>query len=221
VSERAVFHDFNERLAFSQAQGDEEAAWVALYQDAWPELVAHTRLDANSRYQQCGVDRRIDLPHMKSIYIDEKVRDPNKAKDRDGDPYDDILIEEWSVWRGDGHPGNKVGWSLDPRKQCDYVAYALPLLQRCYLLPFELLRWACRSNLAEWKLLRDTKGRRCYPLDALNQGYKTRNCAVSWTNLQAGLSAEMKRVRTVGGLALPTPTIRGVQAEFDWVEKDK
>lgn len=88
-----IIHDFNERLAFSQRQGDEEGAWVAFYQDAWPNHLLAVRIDANSKYQQWGIDRHLYLPGGKMLAIDEKVRDPERAKDRDGDPYDDVLIE--------------------------------------------------------------------------------------------------------------------------------
>lgn len=212
----SIVHDFMERLAFSQAMGAEEAAWITFYQEAWPTLISIVRIDAQSRYQQWGIDRHVYLPAGKILAIDEKVRDPEHARDRDGDPYDDVLIEEWSVWHGERDPRNRIGWALDPHKCCDYVAYALPLLQRCYLLPFELLRMACQARLPEWKRLKDKKGRRCYPLDAVNRGYVTRNCAVAWPILQAAIAEQIQRHRGANALILPTPTIRGRQACFDW-----
>jgi len=212
---KALIHDFNERLQFSQAQSDQESAWIGFYQQAWPMMLAAVRLDANSKFQQHGIDRHVYLPNGKILAIDEKIRDPNQAKDRDGDPYEDILLEEISVFYGDRDPRNRIGWALDSQKQCDYIAYAIPLLSRCYLLPFELLHMATVKNLADWKTLKDKKGRRCYPLDAPNRSYITRNCAVPWPILQAAISNEMRRVRS-DGLALPIPTIRGHQAEFDW-----
>lgn len=216
----SVVHDFTERLAFSQAMANEEAAWTRFYQDAWPTLLSLVRIDAQSRYQQWGIDRHVYLPGGKILAIDEKVRDPAHAHDRDGDPYDDVLIEEWSVWLGDRHQRNKVGWALDCGKCCDYIAYALPLLQRCYLLPFELTRMACQARLSEWKTLKDKKGRKCYPLDAQNRGYVTRNCAVAWPILQAAIAEQIQRYRDAGGLVLPVPIISGRQASFDWTEKE-
>lgn len=210
-----LIHDFNERDDFSkQMRG--EPAWIAFYQDVWPNATLLVRIDANSKYQEWGIDRHIYLPHGKMIAIDEKVRDPERAKDRDGDPYTDILIEEFSVFKGDRHVQNKIGWTLDPKKHCDYVAYAIPAIGKCYLLPFELLRLASRENLAKWKTLKDEKGRRCYPLDAPNHGYITRNCSVSWPRLQVALNEQMARMRTDGTLVLPTPTIHGKQAVFEW-----
>jgi len=214
-------HDFAERLAFSHAAGAEEAAWVRFYQDVWPTATVIVRIDAKSKYQEIGIDRHVYLPGGKILAIDEKVRDPIKAVDRDGDPYDDILIEEFSVWLGERHPKNKVGWTLDPHKQCDYIAYAIPRLNRCYLMAFELLRLAAAARLDEWKRLRDRKGRRCYPLDALNRGYQTRNCAVSWERLTAAISEQSVRSYGSGNLALPVPIIQTKQAVFEWSGDDE
>lgn len=211
-----IIHDFHERLAFSQAMGAEEVAWVQFYQEAFPEHTLTVRIDAQSKYQEWGIDRHIYMPGGKILAIDEKVRDPEKAKDRDGDPYDDILIEEFSVWMGDRHPRNKIGWSLDPRKRCDHVAYAIPLVGKCYLLPFDMLRLACRAHLNDWKTCKDRKGRRCYPLDARNRDYVTRNCGVTWERLSAAMTDQMKRVRAEGVLSLPVPVVQKKQAVFEW-----
>jgi hypothetical protein len=210
-----LVHDFHERDAFSKKMGG-EPSWVAFYQDLWPNATMIVRVDANSKFQEWGIDRHVYLPHGKLIAIDEKVRDPEKAIDRDGDPYTDILIEEFSVFKGDRHPQNKVGWTIDSKKHCDYIAYAIPLISKCYLLPFELLRLAAVSDLPKWKTLRDTKGRRCYPLDAPNPGYVTRNCGVAWPVLRASINEQMARLRGVSSLVLPTPTIHGKQAVFEW-----
>jgi hypothetical protein len=210
-------HDFTERLGFSHAAGDEEAAWVRFYQDAWPNALLIVRVDAKSTYQQFGIDRHVYLPSGKILAIDEKVRDPKHSTYKDGEPYDDFMIEVFSVWKGERHPENKIGWTLDAQKHCDYIAYAIPLVHRCYLLPFELLRLACTTNLDHWKTLKDKKGFRCYPLDAPNRGYVTKNCAVSWDRLFEAMKAEMKRLHGSNGLTLPVPTIQTTQAVFDWV----
>lgn len=209
-----IVHDFAERLEFSHSMGG-EPAWIQMYLEKFPEQILNVRIDANSRYQQCGIDRHIYLPDGKILAIDEKVRDP-KNVDKEGEPYRDILLEEFSVWKGDGHAGNKPGWSLDIKKQCDYVAYAIPAIGRCYLLPFELLRLAARANLSRWKTLRDEKGRRCYPLDAPNNGYVTRNCAVGWRELAKGMVEQMRHNYGATTLQLPTPAITGKQCVFSW-----
>lgn len=210
-----LIHDFTERDAFSKKMSA-EPSWVAFYQDLWPTATLIVRIDANSQYQEWGIDRHIYLPNGKIVAIDEKVRDPEKAIDRDGDPYTDILIEEFSVWKGDRHPENKVGWTLNSKKRCDYIAYAIPAIGKCYLLPFELLRVAAMANLPKWKNLKDDKRRRCYPIDAPNRGYLTRNCGVAWPLLRAAIDEQMARVRGASALTLPTPTVRGRQAVFEW-----
>ena len=92
---------------------------------------------------------------------------------------------------------------------------------RCYLLPFELLRLAAMAHLPTWKTLRDDKGRRCYPLDAQNPGYVTRNCAVAWPLLRTAIADQEERAYGGSGLTLPTPTICGRQAVFEWTVEDR
>jgi len=133
---RSVIHDFGDQLRWSQDMSL-EPSWVAFYRRLWPEMVAAIRVDMNGMLQHSGVDRIILLSNGKQITIDEKKRKTW---------YGDILLEEWSVWRGT--PDNSiVGWTLDRRKQCDYIAYAVIPAKRCWLLPFELLRQAMIWNM--------------------------------------------------------------------------
>ena len=126
------------------------------------------QVDKYSTLQKWGVDREIYLPHGKRITVDEKKRK------RD---WGDLLIEEWSVGHKiNGHyVGKKVGWSLDPEKRCDFVAYAVPSAGKCFMLPFELTRRTCQDNLASWKTLK-SNGYPAYPKYAMNKGYQPCNC---------------------------------------------
>lgn len=205
---RSIIHDFQERLEYSASLSD-EPSWVEFYRRLWPEALSIIRVDTDSRWQRCGVDRMILLPGMKQVLVDEKKR----TKD-----YGDLLIEEWSVGHyenGDRYAGKKIGWSLDQDKQCDYVAYAILPVSRCYLLPYELLRITCLYNLARWKTLKGGDGRPAYPRDSPNAGYWTRNVAVTWPELKRCLEEQMLR-RFGADLALPVPASQGNQLIFEW-----
>lgn len=197
---RSVVHDFRERLEFSARLSD-EADWIDFYRGPWPDMEACVRLDGDSKWQRSGVDRVIFLPNGKQIYIDEKKREKD---------YGDFLLEIWSVWLGPKNSRNKIGWTLDEKKQCDYVAYAVLPAAKCHLLPNELLRIACRRRLREWKKMPDA-----YPKDAPNRGYMTRNCAVPWNVLYSALRQEMERGF---GSELVLPQIRDEDGQlvFEW-----
>ena len=71
------------------------------------------------------------LENGRRFFVDEKKRKID---------YGDILLEEWSVFHAEGDWRNRIGWALDAKKRCDFIAYAVPTACKCYLLPFELLR---------------------------------------------------------------------------------
>ena len=201
----AVVHDFAERLEWSASLSD-EAALIEFYRKLWPDMIACVRIDANCKWQRVGVDREIILPGLKHIYIDEKKRDSE---------YTDVLLEEWSVSGFDWNSRQvikpqKIGWALDGDKQCDYVAYAIPKNGLCYLLPFEILRATCVSNLPIWK-----RNTRWYPKPAKNDTYVTINIAVPWPELQRCMVNEMRRAYT-SSLSLPVPEFVGNQLLFPW-----
>jgi hypothetical protein len=190
----SIIHDFGERLLHSQSLG-KEPAWVEFYRRIWPEMLACVRLDADSPLQRAGIDRAIFLPRRhQPIYIDEKIR---------GKDWGDFLLEEWSVLGS-----KKIGWSLDPSKVCDFVAYAVP--GKCWLLPFEPLRIACTTHLEQWKT---RKG--AYPKDAPNKGWTTRNCAVPWDDLWAAIRRVSTR-KWGSDLQLPRPETNDGQIVFSW-----
>lgn len=199
----SVVHNFQECLAESLTLSD-EGSWIGFYQRLWPEALSIVRIDANSEWQRFGIDRMILLPNGKQITVDEKKRNST---------WDDFLCEEWSVFQD--NQGVKPGWTIDPNKRCDLIAYVIVPLSKCYLLPFELLRITTREFLPDWKKLIDNRGRPVYPKDARNNGYVTRNCPVPWDCLFADMRRIMHR-RFDQGLSLPQfDVIRG-QAVFEW-----
>ena len=171
-----VIHDFHERLEYSSGLSD-EPSWRAFYRRLWPDMVACHLIDGPSKWQQWGVDRVVYTASGQRFLIDEKKR----TKD-----YGDILLEEWSVWRGEAAAGNKIGWSLDAEKQCDFIAYSIPSAEKCYFLPFELLRQAFVVNRLRWR--RDYGVR-----TARNHGYDTVNVPVPWVELKKRLCQQMIR----------------------------
>jgi len=177
IIDGAPVYDFAQQLEWSKANSD-ESQWNAFYQRLWPD--ARYVLTPDRESQRAGIDRRIVLPNGRNILVDEKLRSTAR--------WSDVLLEEWSVFYGVGNPRNKVGWSLDMNKRVDFVAYAIPLLGLCYLLPFELLRQTYIANKDPWHQVRSA-----YPLDAQNVGYRTRNCAVKWSVLREAMAVQMHR----------------------------
>lgn len=203
----AVTHDFHERLEFSARLSD-EPAWVCFYQGIWPDMVSAVRLDRDSEWQRDGIDRIVFLANGCQKLIDEKKRE---ATDKRGQPYVDVLLEEWSVFHGDRDGRNKIGWALDRKKRCDFVAYAIPLATRCYLLPFELTRLAFTMHRSAWAREFGTR-------DAKNNGYVTRNIPVPWVTLYKAIVDQMDRgFTTATTLQLPAPFVVKDQLTFQWV----
>jgi len=194
-----LIHRFSDQLEYSSGLSD-EPAWIAFYRGLWPDLMLVIRIDRDSEWQRHGVDREIVMPNGKRFYIDEKKR----KKD-----YGDVLLEEWSVFHGDCDTRNKIGWTLDNHKRCDFIAYAVPCARKCYLLPFELLRLTFLCNRSSW--LRDYGA-----IDVENEGYITRNVAIPWPTLKTELLRQMLRRFDVAALELPTPFTVGPQLEFPW-----
>jgi hypothetical protein len=185
-----IVHDFRQSLEYSNTLSN-EAAWVDFYRRLWPQAQYILRCDDAGPWQKWGIDRRVTLAG-RDVMIDEKKRDGT---------WDDVLLEEWSVYYGPADPRNKIGWSLDDTKRCDFVAYAVPKRRLCYLLPFELLRLAYQTHRAEWH-----RATAWYPKIAQNATYQTINCAVPWDTLKRALVEQMYR-QYGDELILPVPTV--------------
>lgn len=194
-----VVHSFADQLEYSARLSD-EPSWVAFYQRLWPEMVASVRVDVGGDAQRDGIDRIVHLASGRQFAIDEKKRTKY---------YRDIALEEWSVFYSEGDQRNKIGWALDARKRCDFIAYAIVPAQKCYLLPFELLRQAFMARRSDWV-------RRFRIPPTPNAGYITLNVAVPPGELKTALWEQMHRRFGKSDLPLPTPTTTGLQIEFGW-----
>lgn len=162
--ETRVPHNFQESLAKSQAQED-APWWPHIYRAAFPDLVSMPSVRQDGWAQRGGIDRVLTLASGKTLTVDEKVR----YKD-----YGDVLLEFWSVWRGNypNGKGEKPGWVAQDLS-CDYIAYAIVPTQRCILMPFQTLRRAWRKNYREWVELGKKGSAGFYISTAENRGYQT------------------------------------------------
>jgi hypothetical protein len=133
-------HNFADSLAQSHA-ADELPLWRDLYQRAFPGFLEMINFRADGEHQRAGVDRGIYLQNCKEILVDEKVRGRNK---RTGRVYEDISLEYWS-----DKESRKPGWVCKPLR-CDYIAYAIAPLGKCYLLPVPAMQNAWLVYGDEW-----------------------------------------------------------------------
>jgi hypothetical protein len=201
---KATVYNFSEQLAQSAALSD-EPSWEAFYREVWPYMTTGHRIDGNNWWQKAGVDRVIFLPNNKLIFIDEKKLSGT---------YTHVLLETVSQYYGENDPRNKIGWTFDRSKQCDYVAYATPELNFCYLLPFELLQLTAEVNIEQWKTRRSEIGP-WYPRISKSYGrngktWLTYNCAVPLEVLCDAMNEQMRR--GFGVLPLPDPMKNGNHA---------
>jgi|TARA_Y100000310_G_scaffold5228_1_gene6124 hypothetical protein len=196
-----IVHSFTEQLEYSAKLSD-EPSWVDFYRRLWPEMSACVRVDSPGKTQRDGIDRLIVLATGRQFTVDEKKR---------SEDHGDVLLEEWSVWKGEGHSQNKVGWALDPEKQCDFIAYAVIPARKCYLLPFELLRQAFMTHRSEW--VREYR----LPRPTRNRGYVTLNVGIPPGVLKVALWEQMHR-KFGSCLELPEPMRVRSQIDFCWSE---
>lgn len=173
------------------------------YRSHFPDLVQAVPMKSGANvFQKNGVDRILYLGNGKHVTIDEKFR----KKD-----YGDFLCEEWSVWRGEGRSDNKPGWTVDPKKTCDYLALIVVPTRRACLLPFDLLRTTCVANLERWKKLRERGKPVCTQLPPVpNPGYVTLNIAVPWSLLWS----DMRWCATKGTVRVIDPISPQLELRF-------
>lgn len=131
---------FAESLAMSHAAED-LPLWEEVYRYAFPEFQAMVNHRQDGDHQRAGIDRTVVMSNSKVIKIDEKVRARNKITGR---VYSDIALEYWS-----NEERRVRGW-VCKSLLCDYIAYAIAPLGKCYLLPVPQLRRAWIENGKAW-----------------------------------------------------------------------
>lgn len=163
-------NNFDECLAMSH-DAEDLPLWKEVYIKAFPTMRAFINHREDGIHQRSGIDRSIILDNGKQIWIDEKVRGRNK---KTGKIYEDIALEYLS-----DKSRNVPGWVCKPLL-CDYIAYAIAPLGKCYLLPVIQLQHAWMKNRLEWvhnyrciKAFNKTNGREwvtlsvCIPVNVL------------------------------------------------------
>jgi hypothetical protein len=155
-------NNFNQDLDFSHSMSD-KPWWEKVYKKAFVDFSVMHNVRDDGWAQRGGIDRQVILKGGKVINIDEKVR---------RDDYGDIILEYWS------NEEQKVpGW-IAKDLACDFIAYAIEPSQKCYLLPFPVLRVVWRDNRGDWvnKALANVAGFKI--VRAKNPNYTTVSLAV-------------------------------------------
>jgi len=154
-------YDFHECLKFSH-EAEDLPLWKEVYNKCFPSMVSMVSHRNDMTLQRQGVDRTVTLANGRMIMIDEKVRRRNRYTKK---VYDDIALEYWSK------EGTVRGWVNKPLL-CEYIAYAIAPLGKCYLLPVLQLREAWRNNARSWLSN--------YPIiKSNNSGYRTVSVCVN------------------------------------------
>lgn len=168
-------NDFHECLKQSHA-AEELPFWEDVYKKAFPTMVSMINHRQDGYWQRAGIDRSVVLQSSKQILIDEKVRGRNK---RTGRVYDDVALEFIS-----NDKAKSPGWVCKPL-MCDFIAYAIAPLGKCYLLPVTQLQNAWANNGQVWR-------KRYNEMPALNNGYTTWFCPVPVNVLFKEIGSELR-----------------------------
>jgi hypothetical protein len=147
-------HDFQEDLKFSELE--EEAPFLnAFYHTHFPYLVKIEKVIDES-LQKRGVDKIFHTRSGRKIFVDEKARRKE---------YGDILLEEFSDWKG-----KKPGWCYSD-KITDYISYVIVPKKIVTMVPFLLMQSFFVLN---YDALIKLYGRRF----SFNKGYETSNIPI-------------------------------------------
>lgn len=116
--------------------------WEECYIQFFPKMQGMHVHAQDGDHQRTGVDRTVIMSNGKVVSVDEKIREKNR---KTGKVYSDIALEEWSDF------DRKVaGWVIK-ELLCDYIAYAILPLGKCYLLPVLQLQQAWLHEGEIWK----------------------------------------------------------------------
>ena len=140
-------YEFAERLAFSR--GVSAGTHPDTIRGLLGESCVVVRV-ASHEMDLAGVDFIATLRRGAELNIDIKARAKGCSRFwKDDEP--DIALEIWSVRQRPGQPG-KCGWSLDEAKITDYTLHVFDPsdTREVFLLPFQLLRIAFRTNISRW-----------------------------------------------------------------------
>ena len=180
-------YDFNERLKFSKGERGEKD--VKFLKQAIKNCISVRETDVET--DKKGVDYIATLKGGAEIGIDVKARDKGVSKYwKDGQ--EDLVLEVWSVYPDERNEG-KFGWTLSDKTNVDFILYTFDETdsEKCYLLPYQLLRMAFLRNGYEWMKKYGTK--------LSNSGtWSTQVVFVPATEVLKALEYEMVKEYTMG-----------------------
>lgn len=90
-----------------------------------------------------GVDWWVEMAGARHLAVDVKVREQDWAASHPDQ--DDLAIETFSVLES-----QKIGWSLDETKRCDFVLWFWKDTRRTCLISFPQLCRVCRDHWQRW-----------------------------------------------------------------------
>lgn len=134
-------YEFSERLAMSHGVAAELDIRAILLGNIPGALATHPAHQENDR---TGTDWWVEHASGRHLSVDCKVRDEDwaaKAK-----PQDDLALEIWSVVER-----QKIGWTRDSRKRCDYVLWLWKDTRRWVLVPFAMLCAVFTEHVDMWR----------------------------------------------------------------------
>lgn len=142
-----MIHDFNEKLAFSQ--GARRLTDLMILKQAIPGCVEVRKTGYKEDLK--GVDYVAVLKGGAEIGIDAKARERGASKywkTREAE----LALEIWSVFPC-GENTSKIGWTLSDSSNVDLILYTFDPSDwdKCYLLPYQMLRIAFIRNREDWE----------------------------------------------------------------------
>ena len=142
-------YDFDERLAFSQGERGERDALMLKRIIRGCEKVIKTDVETDKK----GIDYIATLKGGAEIGIDIKAREKGASKFwKYGEA--ELALETWSVIppNRDNEDKGKIGWTLSNETNVDYIFFTFDVADwdKCYLLPYQLLRMTFRKNVNDW-----------------------------------------------------------------------
>jgi hypothetical protein len=130
--------DFNERMRMSDGVAATDDVRTILVGEIPGAVSAVRASNVNDRQ---GVDWWVEMSTARHLAVDVKVREHDWAATHPDE--DDLALETWSVVES-----QKIGWTRDESKRCDYILWLWQDTRRFCLLPFPML---CRVFNDQWR----------------------------------------------------------------------
>jgi len=133
---------FDEQLAMSEGvceTGDIESMILGCIPGS---VAVHRAHESNDR---SGVDYWVEHERLRHLAVDVKCRDEDYATKG----FDDLALEVASVMPENGR-GGAIGWTLNTKKNCDYILWLWRDTGRFCIVPFHLLCKVFRKHKDAW-----------------------------------------------------------------------